>query len=79
MKSLEEYLKGLELKYEVFRPGNHFEKVLLRRQNENGQAIADKCWKCIIIYNGKIGRSEAEMFSDDFYKFSTMKYPNNNA
>lgn len=78
MNSIEEYLNRLELKYEVFRAGNHFEKVLLRRQNENGQETADKCWKCVIIYNGEIGRCAAGMFIDDFNKYFNMKYPNNN-
>lgn len=78
MRIIEEDLNEFSVKYEVFRTGNHFEKVLLRRQTENGQETADRCWKCVIVYSGKIGRCAAGMFIEDFNKYFNMSYPNNN-
>lgn len=78
LESIEKHLDRLKVNYEVFRTGNHFEKVLLRRKNENGQRIADKCWKCVIVYNGKIGRCAAGMFIGDFNTYFNMSYPANN-
>lgn len=78
LESLETYLKTVNVKHEIFRMGNHFEKVLLSKPNLNEKKTADECGKCIVIYRGNIGRCAAGMFINDFNSYFKMNYPENN-
>lgn len=78
--SIERFLLTNNLRYEIFRIGDRFDKVLLKnRELEKARSVAENCEKCVIVYKGRIGRCAPGMFITDFNRFFDVCYPENNS
>jgi len=78
--SIEKFLVSNNLRYEIFRIGNRFDKILLKNSNlEKVSIVVENCEKCVIVYKGQIGRCAPGMFITDFNLYFDACYPENNS
>lgn len=74
--AIETFLISNGIRYEIFRVGTRFDKILLKNVDlEKAHKVADNCEKCIILYNGRIGRCAPGMFISDFNRYFSTNYP----
>lgn len=74
--AVEEFLLKNNIQYELFRIGDRFDKILLKNgDSQKAESIAEQCEKCVIIYNGRIGRCAPGMFIGDFNRYFNASYP----
>lgn len=76
---IEKFLILNGIKYEIFRVGIRFDKILLKNADlDNSHKAAENCEKCVILYNGRIGRCAPGMFISDFNRYFKASYPEYN-
>ncbi|MCL2860539.1 MAG: hypothetical protein FWF46_08380 [Oscillospiraceae bacterium] len=75
IQKIEDRLKVYNVKYDIFRAGNIFNKILTKNSNENYKEIANECEKCILLYNGIISRCAPSVFVNIFNKRFNQSYP----
>ena len=71
-------LNSIGAAFEIFRIGNSFDKILYENCNNHPVQTAQNCEKCVIIYNGNIGRCAPGMFISIFNSRFGVHYPENN-
>ena len=77
--AIETFLICNGIRYEIFRVGTRFDKILLKNADlQNAHKVADNCEKCVILYNGRIGRCAPGMFISDFNRYFRTNYPEGN-
>lgn len=77
--AIKEVLQRINAKYEIFRIGDNFDKILYMDKHSAAEVVANNCEKCIIIYNGLIGRCAPGMFVNIFNDTFCTDYPESNS
>ncbi len=63
------------VRYEIFRIGDKFNKILNNKKTSDFENIAKECEKCIIIHNGVISRCAPSVFINIFNNHFQYDYP----